>query len=103
MDTSTRRRCGPSFGGPGMILANSWLDFGVIGVAGMLACLALATVWGPAEAQMNMKAGVERGLFGKLDDGTAIEVFTLRNSRGAAAKISLYGWRRAERGGRASM
>jgi len=63
-----------------MILGNGWLDFGVIGAAGAIACFALATVWGPAEAQTNKKAGVERGVFGKLEDGTAIEVFTLRNS-----------------------
>ena len=74
-----------------MILGYGWLDFGVIGVAGMLASIALATVWGPAEAEMDKKAGVERGVFGKLDDGTAIEVFTLRNSKGAAAKIITYG------------
>jgi aldose 1-epimerase len=79
------------FWGLGMILGNGWLDFGVIRVAGMLASFVLATVWGPAEAQMNKKAGVERGAFGKLDDGTAIEVFTLRNSKGAAAKIITYG------------
>src|SRR5882672_12785876 len=79
------------FGGLGMILGNGWLDFGVIGVAGMLASIALATVWGPAEAEMDKKAGVERGVFGKLDDSTAIEVFTLRNSKGAAAKIITYG------------
>jgi aldose 1-epimerase len=62
----------------------------------MLACLALAAVWGPAEAQTNKKAGVERGAFGKLDDGTAIEVFTLRNSHGATAKVITYGGTLAE-------
>ena len=91
MDARTQTGRGHGFGGLGMILGNGWLDFGVIGVAGMLASFALATVWGPAEAQMNKKAGVERGVFGKLDDSTAIEVFTLRNSKGAAAKIITYG------------
>src|SRR5882762_10180452 len=96
MEASTRRGRGPGFRGLGMILGNGWLDFGVLGVLGMLASLALATVWGLAEAQMNRKAGVERGLFGKLDDGTAIEVFTLKNSNGAAAKIITYGGTLAE-------
>jgi len=79
------------FGGIGMILGNVWVEFGLIGVAGMLASFALATAWGPSEAQTSKKAGVERGTFGKLDDGTSIEVFTLRNSKGAAAKIITYG------------
>ena len=74
------KRRSPVFGGVG---------FGVIGVAGMLACFALAAVLGPAEAQTNKKAGVERGAFGKLDDGTGIEVFTLRNSHGARPKLSM--------------
>ena len=71
-----RKRTGwiHGFGGMGMILGNVWLEFGLIGVAGILASFALATVWGPSEAQTNKKAGVERGPFGKLDDGTAIEV-----------------------------
>ena len=91
MGVRTRTGRGHGFGGLGMILGNGWLDFGVIGAAGMFASFALATVWGPAEAQTNKKAGVERGVFGKLEDGTAIEVFTLRNSKGAAAKIITYG------------
>ena len=96
MEASTRRGRGHGLGGLGMILGNGWLDFAVIGVLGMLASLALATVWGPAEAQRNKKAGVERALFGKLDGGTAIEVFTLKNSKGAAAKIITYGGTLAE-------
>jgi aldose 1-epimerase len=65
--------------------------FGVIGIAGVLACLLLATTWGPARGQITQKTGVERAAFGKLDDGTVIEAFTLRNSRGASAEIITYG------------
>jgi aldose 1-epimerase len=46
---------------------------------------------GSAPAQTAQKAGVEREAFGKLEDGTVIEVFTLRNSRGASAKVMTYG------------
>jgi aldose 1-epimerase len=65
--------------------------FGAVGVAGMLVVLALVALLGPAQAQTTQKAGVERGAFGKLGDGTAIEVFTLRNSKGASATILTYG------------
>jgi aldose 1-epimerase len=64
---------------------------GVIGLAGVLACFALAAAWGPAQAQITSRAGVEREPFGKLDEGTVIEAFTLRNSKGSSAKIITYG------------
>jgi aldose 1-epimerase len=65
------------------------LGLGMMGVAGVLACFVLGAAQG--EAQMAGKAGVERGAFGKLEDGTVIEVFTLKNSHGAAAKVITYG------------
>jgi aldose 1-epimerase len=65
-------------------------------IPGMLAIFALASLRGPAQMQTTKKASVERGAFGKLDDGKAIEVFTLRNSNGAAAKIITYGATLAE-------
>jgi len=65
------------------------MGFGVIGVACVVAWLVLGV--GRGEAQMGVKAGVERGVFGKLEDGTVIEVFTLRNSRGASARVMTYG------------
>jgi aldose 1-epimerase len=74
-----------------MILGGGWIGFGVVGVAGALVCLAMTIVRGAAQAQTSKKAGVERGAFGKLDDGTTIEVFTLKNSKGASAKIITYG------------
>jgi len=46
---------------------------------------------GFAQAPAKQKAGVERSEFGKLDDGTVIEAFTLRNASGATAKIITYG------------
>jgi aldose 1-epimerase len=37
------------------------------------------------------RAGVEVSRFGSLDDGRAIDVFALKNARGAAAKVMPYG------------
>jgi aldose 1-epimerase len=36
-------------------------------------------------------AGVERGVFGRTAGGTAVELFTLRNERGAIAKVITFG------------
>lgn len=38
-----------------------------------------------------VKPSVEKSIFGKLDDGTSIEMYTLKNGTGASAKISTYG------------
>src|SRR5271170_7246804 len=43
-----------------------------------------------------MKATVEMTPFGKLDDGTEIQMYTLRNSAGASVKIITYGATLAE-------
>jgi aldose 1-epimerase len=59
--------------------------------AGVLAWFALAPPREPTLAQATQKTGVEREAFGKLEDGTVIEAFTLRNSKGASAKILTYG------------
>ena len=38
-----------------------------------------------------MKASIQRSAFGKLPEGTAVELFTLRNAHGLIAKITNYG------------
>jgi aldose 1-epimerase len=76
--------------------ARQGFRFGARIAAGALAYLALAIAWGATPGQTSRKAGVERGAFGKLDDGTEVEVFTLRNSKGAEAKILTYGATLAE-------
>jgi len=38
-----------------------------------------------------MEARVERTIFGNLENGTAVEMFTLRNAKGAVAKVITYG------------
>lgn len=70
-------------------LGRGWVGLGVIGIAVALAWLMIGA--GRGEAQMAVKAGVEREVFGKLEDGTVIEAFTLRNSHGASAKVITYG------------
>jgi aldose 1-epimerase len=42
------------------------------------------------------KSGVETSVYGKLDDGTLIQAYTLRNASGASAKIITYGATLAE-------
>jgi aldose 1-epimerase len=45
----------------------------------------------PAGAAGASKAGVKKAMFGKLDDGTPVEIYTLTNSHGLTAKIMTYG------------
>lgn len=56
-----------------------------------LATLMAATAAAPAAAQTGGKAGVSKAAFGKLPDGTAVEIYTLTNGRGLTAKIMTYG------------
>ncbi len=42
-------------------------------------------------SEVIVKPSVEKGTFGKLDDGTVIDLYTLRNATGATAKIITYG------------
>lgn len=70
-------------------LGRGWLRFGAIGTACVVAWFVIGA--GRGEAQMAAKAGVEHQAFGKLEDGTVIEAFTLRNSRGASARVITYG------------
>jgi aldose 1-epimerase len=70
-------------------IGRGWMGIGVMGMACVVALIGIVAAWG--EAQMGVKAGVERAVFGKLEDGTVIEAFTLRNSRGASARVMTYG------------
>jgi hypothetical protein len=70
-------------------LGRGWLGFGAIGITCVVAWFVIGA--GRGEAQMAVKAGVEHEAFGKLEDGTVIEAFTLRNSRGASARVITYG------------
>src|SRR5262249_49788886 len=57
--------------------------------AAVLTIAVLATL--PGEAQGASKAGVKKAVFGKLEDGTVVNIYTLTNTNGAQAKIITYG------------
>jgi aldose 1-epimerase len=42
-------------------------------------------------SEVPVKPSVEKSTFGKLDDGTVIDMYTLKNATGATAKIITYG------------
>jgi len=48
---------------------------------------------GADAAPTQVKAGVSRSSFGRMPDGTAVELYTLRNRRGTTAKLTTYGAR----------
>ncbi len=47
--------------------------------------------WAEAHDKMHLEAKVETSKFGTLDNGTAVEMFTLTNAKGASAKVITYG------------
>ncbi len=56
--------------------------------------LVLWVLLSPAWAQPQKgarEAKVEKSVFGKLDDGTTVDLFTLTNARGSVAKVITYG------------
>jgi aldose 1-epimerase len=57
--------------------------------AALLAVAALAMT--PAGAEGAPRTGVMKAAFGKLSDGTAVDIYTLTNANGAMAKITTYG------------
>src|SRR5207253_5639864 len=50
-----------------------------------------ATPAAQTQSRKSGEASVERSNFGTLDDGTVIESFTLRNAKGAMARVITYG------------
>ena len=61
----------------------------IVVTAALLTMAALAMVPGGAEGAR--KAGVKKAVFGKLDDGTVVHLYTLTNARGLTSKIMTYG------------
>jgi aldose 1-epimerase len=52
--------------------------------------------WAQAHGKMHPEATVETSKFGTLDDGTAVEMLTLKNAKGSTAKVITYGATLAE-------
>lgn len=59
--------------------------------AGFIFSLIIGMTGLPSSGQTSKKPSAEKRFFGKTKDGTVIEVFTLKNSGGMAAKIIGYG------------
>ncbi len=57
--------------------------------AALLSMAALAMV--PSGAEGAAGVGVKKAVFGKLDDGTVVHLYTLTNANGLTAKIMTYG------------
>ncbi len=58
---------------------------------GATLCLALTGASPARAARSPMKATVQKTPFGKLPDGTVIELYTLTNAKGLVAKVMTYG------------
>jgi aldose 1-epimerase len=54
-------------------------------------CTVFRPTWAQQRDKMHPEAKVETTKFGTLDDGTAVEMLTLTNARGATAKVITYG------------
>ena len=54
-------------------------------------CTVSRPIWAQPHDKVHPEATVETSSFGNLDDGTAVEMLTLRNAKGAVAKVITYG------------
>ncbi|HVS38417.1 MAG TPA: aldose epimerase family protein [Gemmataceae bacterium] len=61
-----------------------------VGIAAFILCFAGAAA-AAARGAEPMKAGIEKSDFGKTEDGTPVEMYTLSNGTGMTAKIITYG------------
>ena len=57
----------------------------------VVTCAVSRVDWAEAHDKMHSEAKVETSKFGALDNGTAVEMFTLTNAKGASAKVVTYG------------
>jgi aldose 1-epimerase len=57
----------------------------------ILICIVSGPVAAAKHTASSSEAAVETNKFGSLDDGTAIDLYTLKNAKGAAAKVITYG------------
>jgi len=57
----------------------------------ILICIVSGPVAAAKHTASSSEAAVETSKFGSLDDGTAIDLYTLKNAKGATAKVITYG------------
>src|ERR1019366_1317608 len=54
-------------------------------------CTVSSPIWAQPHDKVHPEATVEMSSFGNLEDGTAVEMLTLKNAKGAVAKVITYG------------
>lgn len=54
-------------------------------------CTISCPIWAQPHKQVHLEATVETSSFGSLENGTAVEMLTLKNKKGAVAKVITYG------------
>jgi aldose 1-epimerase len=57
----------------------------------VLLCVTIGTIQALSQSQPRKETSVERRIFGKMGDGTDVELFALKNARGTTANIIGYG------------
>ena len=57
----------------------------------IVVCIGSGPAWAQEHAKVHPEATVETSSFGSLNDGSAVEMLTLKNAKGATAKVITYG------------
>jgi aldose 1-epimerase len=57
----------------------------------IILCVTIGTIRALGQKQPRKESSVEKRIFGKMEDGTEVELLTLKNARGTTAKIISYG------------
>src|ERR1039457_4112306 len=57
----------------------------------VLMVISSSMVWAANRTESSSEAAVDTNKFGSLDDGTPVDLYTLKNAKGATAKVITYG------------
>jgi aldose 1-epimerase len=57
----------------------------------ILVFISSSLLWAANRTESSSEAAVESSKFGTLDDGQVVELYTLKNAKGATAKVITYG------------
>jgi aldose 1-epimerase len=72
-------------------MRNRWMPCAIAGLMIFAAGAASIALGDSSQTMSRGEASTQKSTFGKMDDGTAIEMFTLRNANGLTGKIITYG------------